>query len=79
MRATAAKTRTHEAGVWEQGRGLVVWSAHRSAAAAERAAVRYARQSTAQSGGALSWAGCVREVATGAVRWLDRDGAEVRS
>lgn len=74
---TAARRAAWQAGVWEQGHGFVAWSAHRTEAAARRAAVKYAKQATNQgAGGALSWAGGVTDPG-GSVVWFDRDGEVV--
>lgn len=70
------------AGVWgqqeerEDGVGLIVWSRHRTEAAARRAAIGYARRKGPSAGGALSWAGGHRGP-DGATRWLRADGTEI--
>ncbi len=75
----ATNTERYEAGIWEQsqeeedGIGLVVWSRHSRRDLAERAALRYARERTASTGGALTWCGGVR-APDGSVDWLDRNG-----
>jgi hypothetical protein len=68
---------SYEAGIWQQGEGLVVWSRHRTAARAARVAREYARRAWADgpsTGGALSWSGGYRDAATGRVVWVDRTG-----
>lgn len=66
--------RKYQAGVWEQGRGLVVWSSHGTEALAAAAARRYARQLRgASSGGALTWAGGWRQDGA-SVHWIGADG-----
>ena len=68
-------TLRYSAGVWEQGRsldGFCEWSRHRTEAAAQNAARKYARRHRAQvpTGGALSWSGGWRED-DGPVEWVN--------
>lgn len=68
----------YESGIWEQDRGLVVWSKHRTQAAAEKAARRYARERQEHgpaTGGALSWSGGWRSVG-GKTTWVRHDGSD---
>lgn len=71
-RPMATKTLHWEAGVWEPGMGMVVWSRHSTRDLAVRAAIRYARASRCQSGGMLTWSGSLDG---GGVTWYDRRGA----
>lgn len=69
----------YEAGVWDQhqededGVGFIPWSRHSRRDLAERAARKYARESTARTGSFLMWAGGVR-MPNGEVYWLNEDG-----
>jgi len=69
-----SNTNTHEAGVWEQGRGLVVWSQHKTMNAARTAARKYARGQKVPAGGTLSWSGGWRSIGGNDVSWVDVDG-----
>ena len=75
---TTTTNNRYEAGVWEQGRGFVGWSTHRTETAAAKAARKYAEKQTPTAGAALSWAGGVR-APDGDVRWIDRDGETIRA
>lgn len=66
----------YSAGVWEQNRGFVEWSRHRTPAAARKAAARYAKACRPSTGGALSWSGGVRGP-SGVTTWFDARGARV--
>jgi len=67
---------TYSAGVWEQGRGYVAWSGHRTEQRARAAARCYAGQPRPRAGGVLSWAGGYRRCGDPVV-WVDRDGAVI--
>lgn len=68
----------YEAGVWEQGKGLVVWSRHATRRAAIDAARKHAKQlecENRRSGGPLSWSGGWRKVGA-STTWINSRGEE---
>lgn len=61
------------AGTWSQNTAFTSRSRHKTRKAAIKAAIRYARDQRAPTGGALTWAGGVRDPDDG-VTWYDTSG-----